>query len=249
MLFDLSGKVVLVTGASRGIGRATAEVLAKQGAYVLVHYATKSDLADEVVRGIVDRGGKAEAIGFNVTETPRVEAAITEAAKRLGRLDALVANAGMSEDGLLVTMKDDALDRVLSVNLKGAMVCARSAIKLMMRAKKGRIVFVSSVVGEMGNPGQAAYAASKAGLLGVAKTLAREYASRNITVNAVTPGLVDTDMTRELPEAAKQAMISGTPAGRAATALEVAAPIAFLVSDEASYVTGAVLRVNGGMLM
>lgn len=249
MLFDLTGKVFLVTGASRGIGRATAELLAEQGAHVGVHFGSNGAQAEDVVKGIVDRGGKAEAIGFDVTNSSAVDAAISDFAKRNGRLDGLVANAGMAENGLLVTMKDDLLDRVLAVNLRGALACARASIKVMMRAKRGRVVFVSSVVGEMGNAGQTAYAASKAALLGVTKSLAREYASRNITVNAITPGLVDTDMTRELTDEQRAAMVGNTPLGRGAAPREIGAPIAFLLSDEASYVTGAVLRVNGGMLM
>jgi 3-oxoacyl-[acyl-carrier protein] reductase len=161
----------------------------------------------------------------------------------------LVLSAGISLDGLLLRLKDDDFDRTLNVNLKGAVACARGALKPMMRAKSGRIIFVSSVVGEMGNIGQTAYAASKAALLGVTKSLAREYASRNITVNAVTPGFIETDMTSELSEEAKTAMLSAVPLSRAGRAGEVAAAVVFLASDEAAYVTGHALRVNGGMYM
>lgn len=247
-MFDLTGKVALVTGASRGIGRATAEALAEQGAHVVVNYARGEAQAAEVVAGILERGGKAEALRFDVTNSAETEAAIADAAKRLGRLDILVANAGIAIDGLLIQLKDDALEQQLAVNLRGAIACARASIKVMLKAKRGRVIFVSSVVGESGNPGQVAYAATKAALLGVAKTLAKEYAKRNITVNAVTPGWIDTDMTRDLPQAARDAMIGAVPLGRPATAREVAGPIVFLASDAASYVTGAVLRVNGGML-
>jgi len=248
-MFELKEKIAIITGSSRGIGRAMAEALAAQGATVVVNYARGKDLAEEVVGGIRARGGKAEACGFDVADTAATEAAIADIAKRHGRLDILVANAGISIDALAIQLKDEALEQVWSVNVRGAIACARASIKVMMRAKKGRIIFVSSVVGEMGNAGQTAYAASKAALLGITKSLAREYAKRNITVNAITPGWVDTDMTQQIPEAAKQAMISSVPLGRAATAHEIAGPTVFLASDEASYITGAVLRVNGGMLM
>jgi 3-oxoacyl-[acyl-carrier protein] reductase len=247
-MFSLTGKVAIVTGASRGIGRATAEALAEQGAHVVVGYARGEAEAAAVVAGIVEKGGKAEAARIDVSDSPSTEATITEIGKRHGRLDILVANAGISIDGLLVQLKDETLEKVFDVNVRGSIACARAAIKLMMRAKVGRVIFVSSVVGETGNAGQTAYAASKAAILGVTKTLAKEYAKRNVTVNAVTPGWVDTDMTRDLPDAAKAAMLAGVPLARAATPREIAAPIAFLCSDEAAYVTGAVLRVNGGML-
>jgi [acyl-carrier-protein] S-malonyltransferase len=246
-MFDLSGKVALVTGGSRGIGRATCEALARQGAHVVVNYARGEAQAAEVVAGIVARGGKAEALGFDVADTPKTDAAIADLAKRLGRLDVLVANAGISIDGLALQLSDETLERLWGVNVRGALASARSALRPMIRARRGRIIFVSSVVGEMGNAGQTAYATTKAALLGATKSLAREYAKRNVTVNAVTPGWVDTEMTRALPEAAK-AGIAALPLGRAATPEEVAAPIVFLASDEASYVTGAVLRVNGGLL-
>jgi 3-oxoacyl-[acyl-carrier protein] reductase len=247
-MFDLTGKVALVTGASRGIGRATAEALAEQGARVVVNFARNEAQAAEVVAGITERGGQAEALRFDVANAAETEAAIAEVAKRLGRLDILVANAGIAIDGLLIQLKDEALEQQLAVNLKGAIACARAGIKAMLKAKRGRVIFVSSVVGESGNPGQVAYAATKAALLGVTKTLAKEYARRNITVNAVTPGWIETDMTRELAPAAREAMLGAIPLGRPATAREVAGPIVFLASEEASYVTGAVLRVNGGML-
>ena len=247
-MFDLSGKVALVTGASRGIGRAVSETLAAQGAHVVVNFARGEAAAREVVDGITAKGGKAEPCAFDVADTAAVDASIAEIVKRLGKIDILVANAGISIDGLAVQLKDEALDRVWQVNVRGSIACARACLKPMMRAKTGRIIFVSSVVGEMGNAGQTSYAASKAALLGVTKTLAREYAKRNITVNAVTPGFVDTDMTRALPEPVRTAISAQVPLGRVASALEIAAPIAFLASDEASYVTGAVLRINGGML-
>jgi 3-oxoacyl-[acyl-carrier protein] reductase len=248
-MFDLTGKVAFVTGGSRGIGRATAEVLADLGAHVVLTYVGGEAQAREAVEGILQAGGKADAVRVDVSDSAAVEAAIQDAAKRLGRLDVLVANAGISIDGLLLRIKDEDFDRVLNVNLRGAVASARAAIKVMMRAKTGRVIFVSSVVGEMGNPGQTTYAASKAALLGVAKSLAKEYASRGITVNAVTPGYVDTDMTSSMTGEAREKTVAGIPLGRTGTAREIAAAIAYLASDEAAYVTGQALRVNGGMYM
>jgi len=248
-MFSLAGKVALVTGGSRGIGRATAEVLAEQGAHVVLTYVGNEAAAGEAVAAVERASGKAEAVRLDAADSEGSERTIAEVAKRLGRLDALICNAGISIDALVLRLKDEDFERVLSVNLKGAVACSRAAIKVMMRAKTGRIVFVSSVVGEMGNAGQTAYAASKAALLGVMKSLAREYATRGITVNAVTPGYVDTDMTSALTPELREKMLVGVPLGRTATAREVAAAVAYLTSDEASYVTGHALRVNGGMYM
>lgn len=246
-MFRLDGKVAIVTGGSRGIGRATAEALAKQGATVVLSYVRGEEEAKKAVAAIEAAGGKAEAVGFDVSDMAASEAAVAEIAKRHGRLDLLVANAGIAIDGLALRIKEEDLDRLFAVNVKGAIACARAAIKVMMRAKTGRIVLLSSVVGEMGNAGQTGYAATKAALLGVTKSLAREYASRNITVNAVTPGFIDTEMTAGLPAEAKSKMLEAVPLGRTGTASEVAACVAFLASDEAAYVTGQALRVNGGM--
>lgn len=246
-MFDLSGKVAIVTGGSRGIGRAASEALAAQGAHVIVNYVRGEAEARAVVDAITARGGKAEALGFDVSNMQATEAAIADAAKRLGRLDILVANAGIAIDGLLLRMKEEDLDRLFAVNVKGALACARAATKVMMRARSGRIVFLSSVVAEMGNVGQAAYAATKAGLLGVTRSLAREYASRGITVNAVAPGFIDTDMTTSMSSEMKEGLTKMIPLGRTGRADEVAAAISFLCSDEASYITGETLRVNGGM--
>lgn len=248
-MFDLSGKVAIVTGGSRGIGRSTAEALASRGARVVLTYVKGEAEARAVAAGIEERGGKAEVLGFDVADMKASEDAIAEASKRLGRLDILVANAGVAVDGLLLRIKEDDLDRIFAVNVKGALACARAATKVMMRARAGRIVFLSSVVGEMGNAGQAAYAASKAALLGLTKTLAREYGSRGITVNAVAPGFVDTDMTTQISSEVKDAMLKSIPLGRTGRAEEIAAAIVFLCSDEAAYVTGQTLRVNGGMYM
>ena len=248
-MFSLAGKVALVTGGSRGIGRATAEVLAELGAHVVLTYVGNEAAAAEAVTAIERASGKAEAVRLDTADTESCDKIIAEVAKRLGRLDVLVCNAGISIDALVVRLKDEDFERTLSVNLKGAVACSRAAIKVMMRAKSGRIVFVSSVVGETGNAGQTAYAASKAALLGVMKSLAREYATRGITVNAVTPGYVDTDMTSALSPEIREKMLVGVPLGRTATAREIGAAVAYLASDEAGYVTGHALRVNGGMYM
>lgn len=248
-MFDLTGKVAVVTGGSRGLGRSASEVLAAQGAHVVLTYARGEEEARKVVEGITGKGGKAEAIGFDVADMKASEDAIAAVAKRLGRLDILVANAGISIDNLVLRVKEEEFDKVFAVNVKGAIACARAATKTMMRARTGRIVFLSSVVGEMGNAGQAVYAASKAALLGLTKTLAREYASRGITVNAIAPGYIETDMTSGFTTEQKDAMLKAIPLGRAGRADEVGAAIAFLCSDEAAYVTGQTLRVNGGMYM
>ena len=248
-MFRLDGKVAVVTGGSRGIGRACAEALAEQGAHVVITYVRGAEEAAKVVAGIQEKGGKADAVGFDVADMKAAEDAIVAIAKQHGRLDVLVANAGIAIDGLLLRVKEEDFDRIMAVNVKGALACARGAIKTMMRARTGRVVFLSSIVGEMGNGGQAAYAASKAALLGLTKTLAREYASRNITVNAVAPGFIDTDMTTSIAGEMKEGMLKSIPLGRTGTAREIATSVAFLASDEASYITGEVLRVNGGMLM
>ncbi len=248
-MFDLTGKVAIVTGGSRGIGRATAITLASRGARVLVGFVSGEEAAKEVASVIETAGGHAEPARFDVADGEGAARAVGEHAKRLGQLDILVANAGISIDALLPRLKTEDFDRILDVNLKGAVACAKGAIRSMMRAKRGRIIFVSSVVGEMGNAGQTAYAASKGGLLAAAKSLAREYASRNVTVNAVTPGFVETDMTGALTAEQKEAMLGVVPLARAGTPEDIAAGIAFLASDEAGYITGQTLRINGGMYM
>ncbi|MBM4357372.1 MAG: 3-oxoacyl-ACP reductase FabG [Deltaproteobacteria bacterium] len=246
-MFVLKGKNALVTGGSRGIGRAIAEALARQGAHVVVNYVRGEEAAREVVAAIEGAGGTAEVLGFDVADMTVAEEQVGALAKRLGKLDILVANAGVAIDGLLLRLKEDDVDRLLAVNVKGALGCAKGAVKAMVRSKGGRVIFVSSVVGEMGNVGQTAYAASKAALLGITKSLAREYASRAITVNAITPGFIETDMTHAIPEPARSELAKAIPLGRIGTAAEVAAAAAFLASDEAAYVTGQALRVNGGM--
>ncbi len=246
-MFKLDGKVALVTGGSRGIGRACCEALAEHGATVVVNYVKGEAQAKEVADAIVAKGGKADVLGFDVGDTKACEAAVDEVVKRHGRLDILVANAGISIDGLLLRLKDEDVDRLFQVNVKGSLACAKAATKTMMRAKTGRIIFMSSVVGEMGNVGQTAYAASKAALIGAAKSIAREFASRSITVNAITPGFIDTDMTSTMTDQMKTKLNEIIPLGRTGTAREIAAACVYLASDEAAYVTGQVLRVNGGM--
>ena len=246
-MFDLKEKVAIVTGGSRGIGRATAETLAAQGAQVVLTYVSDEAAARSVAETIAATGGKAEAIRLDVGDAEGAEKEITAIAKRLGRLDVLVANAGISIDALLLRIKTEDLDRIFAVNVTGAIACSRAAIKTMMRARTGRVIFLSSVVGEMGNVGQTAYSVSKAALIGAAKSIAREYASRNITVNAITPGFIDTDMTSTMDDKMKEHLNKIIPLARTGTAREVAAACVFLASDEAAYVTGQVLRVNGGM--
>jgi 3-oxoacyl-[acyl-carrier protein] reductase len=246
-MFRLDGKIALVTGGSRGIGRACAEALAEQGATVVVNYVKGESAAKEVADGIVAKGGKAEIVGFDVANTAATEAAVDGIIKKLGKIDILVANAGIAIDGLLLRVKDEDLQKLFDTNVKGALTCARLCMKSMMRAKSGRIVFMSSVVGEMGNIGQTAYAVTKAALLGATKSIAREYASRNVTVNAIAPGFIDTEMTSTMSAEMKEQINKMIPLGRTGHAREVAAAVTFLASDEAAYVTGQVLRVNGGM--
>lgn len=248
-MFDLTGKVALVTGGSRGIGRAASVALAKRGAHVVINYVSNEAAARAVAEQIQADGGKAELVQFDVGNSEAAEKAIAEVAKRLGRLDVLVCSAGISIDGLLLRLKDEDFDRILSINVKGAVACARAATKVMMRARTGRVIFLSSVVGEMGNAGQTAYSASKAALLGVTKSMARELASRSITVNAITPGFIDTDMTGALTDDQKTAINSAIPLGRTGKPEEIAAAVVYLASDEAAYITGQALRVNGGMYM
>ncbi len=241
------GKVALVTGASRGIGRAIATRLAAEGALVVA--VARADNARATVDAIVAAGGRAEAVGVDLAEAGAIEPLVAAAMTRHGRLDIVVSNAGITRDQLMLRMKRDDWDQVIATNLTASFALVQAALKPMIRQRTGRIVCVSSVVGQTGNAGQANYAASKAGLIGFAKSVAKEVASRGITVNVVTPGLIDTDMTRALNEKAREEWAAGIPLGRLGTPEDVAAAVCFLVSDEASYITGHVLAVNGGMYM
>ena len=245
---SLTGQVAVVTGASRGIGRAIALKLAGEGAAVVVT-ATTIESAQRTADEIAAAGGKALALKVDVSQSAQVEGLIKEAVAAFGRLDILVNNAGITKDGLLMRMKESDWDAVIDVNLKGAFNCTREASKIMSKARYGRIVNVSSVVGEMGNPGQANYCASKAGMIGLTKSVAKELARRNVTVNAVTPGFIETDMTAELTEKAKEALIEQIPMARLGSGEDIACAVLFLVSEGATYITGHVLSVNGGMYM
>ena len=244
-MFELTGKIALVTGASRGIGRAIALALAARGAHVVA--AARASNADGTVEAIRAAGGTATAVSADVTDSASVEAMMTAALAHNGRLDILVNNAGVARDQLMLRMKRADWDEVLATNLTAAFTIVQAALKPMIRQRGGRIISIGSVVGQMGNAGQANYAASKAGLIGFSKAIAREVASRQITVNVVAPGLVATDMTQALTDKAQGDWSAQIPLGRIGTAEDVAAAVCFLASDEASYITGQVLAVNGGM--
>jgi 3-oxoacyl-[acyl-carrier protein] reductase len=246
-MIELSGRVAIVTGASRGIGRAIAARLASQGATVLA--AARGDNAKAAAEEIQAGGGKAEAIALDVTDSAAAEAAVASAIERHGRIDILVNNAGITRDQLMLRLKRDDWDVVLATNLTSAYTLTQAVLKPMIRQRSGRIVCISSVVGQSGNAGQANYAASKAGLIGFAKSVALEVASRNITVNVVAPGMIATDMTGALPEKTREALIGRIPLGRLGGPDDIAAAVCFLASDEAAYITGQVLAVNGGMYL
>jgi 3-oxoacyl-[acyl-carrier protein] reductase len=245
MHLDLTGRVAFVTGASRGIGRAVAATLARAGATVVA--AARGEHAAETAEAIVAEGGRARAVGLDLADAGSVDAAVRQALEEFGRIDILVNNAGITRDQLMLRMKREDWDVVIGTNLTGAYLCTQAVLKGMVRQRYGRIVCISSVVGQSGNAGQANYAASKAGLIGFAKSLAREVASRQITVNVVAPGFIDTDMTRVVPEGVRQEWVKSIPAGRLGTPEDVAQAVCFLASEGASYITGHVLAVNGGM--
>jgi 3-oxoacyl-[acyl-carrier protein] reductase len=246
-MFKLTGKIALVTGASRGIGRAVATRLAEQGATVIA--AARGDHAADVVQALKAAGHSAEAVSLDVTDAAAVEKLPGDIVERHGRLDILVSNAGIARDQLLMRMKREDWDAVLATNLTATFLLTQAAMRPMLKQRAGRIIAISSVVGQMGNAGQSNYAASKAGLIGFAKSLAREVASRSITVNVVAPGLIDTDMTRAITEKAQTDWSAQIPLGRPGAADDVAGAVCFLASDEAAYITGHVLAVNGGMYM
>jgi 3-oxoacyl-[acyl-carrier protein] reductase len=248
-MFDFKGKVALVTGGSRGIGRAISVGLGRGGATVIVNYAGNEAAAQETCKLVEDAGGKAIPMRFDVGDSAACGAAVDEIVKTHGGLHVLVHNAGIAIDGLLMRLKDEDLERQLDVNLKAAFYLCRAAARPMMKQRGGAIVNLTSIVGEMGNGGQTAYAATKAGLIGFTKSLAKELASRNVRANLVSPGFIDTDMTRDLPEDVRKAMLGAIPLGRLGSAEEVANAVCFLSSDASAYVTGELIRVNGGMLM
>ena len=246
-MFDLSHKVALVTGASRGIGRAIANRLAEQGAVIVA--AARGDHADATAAEIVAAGRRAEAVSLDVTDAEAVQRLPGEIVDRHGRLDIVVSNAGVTRDQLLMRMKREDWEAVIATNLTATFMLAQSAMRPMLKQRAGRIIAVSSVVGQTGNAGQTNYAASKAGLIGFAKALAREVASRGITVNVIAPGMIDTDMTRAVTEKAQVDWAQQIPLGRLGSVDDVAGAACYLASDEASYITGHVLAVNGGMYM
>ncbi|GAB6124666.1 3-oxoacyl-[acyl-carrier-protein] reductase [Humidesulfovibrio idahonensis] len=242
-------KVALVTGGSRGIGRACAEKLAKDGFEVYVTYVSKPEEAQKTVSAITDAGGEAKAFCLDASNRQAVSAFFTDEIKDKVSLEVLVNNAGITKDGLIIRMKDEDWDRVIQVNLTGAFACLREASKIMVKQRSGRIINIASVVGQMGNAGQANYVAAKAGLIGLTKSAARELAGRGITVNAVTPGFIQTDMTAVLPEAIVSKMLESIPLGRLGAPEDIANAVSFLAGPGAGYVTGQVLAVNGGMYM
>ena len=244
---SMEGRVALVTGGSRGIGRAICVELARNGARVAVNYAGSSQAAQETAELCRALGVEAEPFQADVSDPAACEALVSAVKERFGQIDILGNNAGVARDGLLMTAKEADFDQTLDTNLKGSYFCMKAVSRLMLRQKYGRIVSLSSVVGLRGNPGQTAYAASKAGILGLTKAAAKELAAKGVTVNAIAPGFIETDMTAALPEKAREAMLATIPAGRPGQAEEVARAAAFLASEEAGYITGQVLCIDGGM--
>lgn len=249
MKLDLTGQVALVTGGGRGIGRAIARELATAGATVIVNYREGAAAAEESVAAILDAGGRGQAIQADVADPTAVEAMVKTVIKEYGRLDILVNNAGITRDNLLLRMKDEEFDQVLTTNLRGVFVCTRAVLRQMSKQRSGRIINITSVIGLIGNSGQANYAAAKAGVIGFTRSTAREIASRGVTVNAVAPGFIETEMTAVLNEETRKAILGSIPLGRFGQPEEVARLVCFLASDAAAYITGQTMTVDGGMVM
>ena len=242
-------RVIVVTGASRGIGRGIAVTLAEPGDTVVINFSSSSEAAAETAAAVAAKGATAHLCRFDVANPEAVKEAFKEIIGLRNRVDVLVNNAGINRDNLLALMKAGEWDAVIDTNLKGAFLCSQAVVRTMMRQKHGRIINVTSVVGVIGNPGQCNYSAAKAGLLGLTRSLARELVSRSITVNAVAPGFIETDMTLRLPEKVRVELLTQIPAGRYGTPEDVAAAVKFLASDTAGYITGQIIHVNGGMFM
>ncbi len=242
-------RIIVVTGASRGIGRAIAVQMAGPQTHVIINYNSAQEAAQQTAALVAGRGGTSTAMQFSVADPGAVKAAFRQVLDVHGRVDVLVNNAGIARDNLLALMNPAEWDQVMDTNLKGAFLCSQAVIKAMIRQRFGRIVNVTSVVGVTGNAGQCNYSAAKAGIIGLTRALAREIISRNITVNAVAPGFIETDMTLAIPKKARETMLAQIPAARCGTPQEVAAAVAFLASDAAGYITGQVIHVNGGMFM
>ncbi|HIU03521.1 MAG TPA: 3-oxoacyl-[acyl-carrier-protein] reductase [Candidatus Onthocola gallistercoris] len=243
----LEGKIALVTGGGRGIGAAIARKLAEEGAAVIINYSHSEAAAKEVADGIMEKGGQAETVGCDVSDMKAVDAMIKSIIKEHGRLDILVNNAGITRDNLMMRMSEEEFDDVIRTNLKGCFCCIKSVSRYMLKQRSGRIINISSVVGLHGNGGQANYAASKAGIIGLTKSAAKELASRGITVNAIAPGFIKTDMTDVLPEEVKNKMLSDIPLGSFGETEDIAGTVLFLSLDDARYITGQVISVDGGM--
>ena len=248
-MFDLSEKVALVTGGSRGIGRAVALALAEHGARVAVNYVANAQAAQEVVQRITDGGSQAIAVQGDVSQAEDAKRLVSETLAAFDGIHILVNNAGLTQDNLLLRMSEEAWDHVIAVDLRGAFLCTKAAVRPMIRQRWGRIINIASAAGVVGNAGQANYAAAKAGLIGLTKAVAKEIASRNVTANAIAPGLVETEMTADLAPAQEQAILQLIPLGRPATPEEIAPAVVFLASEEACYITGHVLAVDGGLVM
>lgn len=244
---EFKGKIALVTGGSRGIGRSIAERLANEGLYVVINYVSNEEAAKDVLSAIESAGGKGQIAAFDVSDFDATQKAVEDIVEELGGLHILINNAGITQDTLILRMKEEDWTNVISVNLNGVFNCTKAVTRIMIKQRYGRIINLTSVVGEMGNSGQTNYAASKAGIIGFTKAAAREMASRSITVNAVSPGFIETDITMALTDEIRKSYIEKIPLGRFGSPEDITGVVAFLASDEASYITGEVVRVNGGI--